>query len=134
MWTCGVCGREFKKKNQSHYCKSINTIEAYIRLFSPEDQKMLKEIHEIIKKAAPEAEEKISWKMPTFVQNGNLVHFAMHKKHIGFYVGATTVKAFENELTNFKFSKGTIQLPKNQPLPHKLIKAIVLFNVEKNTQ
>ncbi|WP_242694790.1 iron chaperone [Pseudogracilibacillus auburnensis] len=132
MWTCSMCGREFKKKNQSHYCRSINSIDEYIVLYSPTEQAKLKELREMIKNIAPYAEEKISWKMPTFVQNGNLVHFAMHQNHIGFYVGASTVKAFENQLAYYTFSKGTIQFPKNEPLPYQLIKEMILFNIEKN--
>lgn len=70
--------------------------------------------------------------MPTFFQNGNLIHFAMHKNHLGLYVGSTAVKAFENELSNLQCVKGTIQLPKDQLLPQALIEKIVQFNIEKN--
>lgn len=81
MWTCTLCGREFKRKNQSHYCKSVNTIEEYIAQFSNKEQVKLQELRKIIKNIASEAEEKISWKMPTYFQNGNLVHFAMQKPY-----------------------------------------------------
>lgn len=134
MWRCEVCGREFKNKNQSHSCKSIHTIDEYIAQFSPNDQKKLQELRDIINNTAPVAEEKISWKMPTFFQNKNLVHFAMHKNHIGFYVGPTAVEAFKNELSNFYFFKGTIQLPNDQPLPHQLIKRIVQFKIAMHTK
>ena len=134
MWTCEVCGREFKNKNQSHSCKKANTIDEYIAQFSPNDQIKLKELRATINKTGPEAEEKISWGMPTFVQNGNLVHFAMHKHHIGFYVGATAVEHFKSELSKYHCHKGTIQLPVDQPLPYKLIEAIVQFKVEKNSK
>lgn len=134
MWRCEICGREFKNKNQSHSCKAINTIDEYIAQFSLDDQKKLNELREIITKTAPEVEEKISWKMPTFFQNKNLVHFAMHKNHIGFYVGPTAVEAFETKLANFHFFKGTIQLPKDQPLPEKLIQEIVRFKIEMHAK
>jgi len=132
MWTCTICGRDFKRKNQSHYCKSVNTIDAYITQFSKNEQAKLHELHNMIKNAASNMEEKISWKMPTFIQKGNVIHFAMHKNHIGLYVGSTTVKAFENELSSYQYAKGTIQLSKDQPLPQDLIEKIVHYNVEKN--
>lgn len=132
MWTCTVCGREFKRENQSHYCKSVNTIDEYIAQFSQQEQKKLQELRKMIKNISTKAEEKMSWKMPTFSQKGNVVHFAMHKNHIGFYVGSTAIKAFEDELANYKYAKGTIQLPKDQPLPKDLIEKIVQFNIEKN--
>ena len=134
MWKCEICSREFKNKNQPHSCKTIHTIDAYIALFPPKDQTRLKELREIINTAAPEAEEIIRWKMPTFFQNKNLVHFAMHKNHIGFYVGPTAVEFFENELSNFDFFKGTIQFSNNKPLPYKLIKAIVHFKIEMHAK
>lgn len=81
MWTCDICGRDFKNKNQSHSCKKIHTIDEYIAQFSSEQQSKLIELREIINEMAPEAKEKISWNMPTFAQNGgNLVHFASQKK------------------------------------------------------
>lgn len=134
MWTCKLCGREFKNQNQSHSCKSVSTIDEYIAQFSPDERKQLKELRGIINKTAPLAEEKISWNMPTFFQNKNLVHFAMHKNHIGFHVGPTAVDKFESELVDFHYSKGTIRLPIDQPLPHKLIKDIVQFKVERHAE
>lgn len=132
MWTCELCGREFKNKNQSHSCQSVSTIDAYIAQYSPDEQKKLQELRDIINQTAPLAEEKISWNMPTFFQNRNLVHFAMHKSHIGFYVGPTAVEIFENELVGFHYNKGTIRLPINEPLPQKLIQEIVQFKVKRH--
>lgn len=132
MWTCDICGRTFKNTNQSHYCKTINTIDEYITLFSPEQQNKLIRLRSIIHETAPKAEETISWNMPTFVQNGNLVHFAMHKHHIGFHVGTSTVQSFKERLSDFHYSNGTIRLPNDQPLPEALIKAIVRFRVKRN--
>lgn len=133
VWTCDVCDREFKNKNQSHSCKSIHTIDEYITLFSSEQQSKLIELREIINKTAPKAKETIRWNMPTFTQNGNLVHFAMQKNHIGFHVGASTVQTFEDELLNYHSSKGTIHLPNDQLLPRELIQAIVRYRVARNT-
>lgn len=130
MWRCEICGREFKNKNQSHSCKSFRTIDEYIAQFSPHDQNKLQVLRELINKLAPEAVEKMSWNMPTFFQYNNLVHFVMQKNHIGFHVGPTAVKAFENELLNFHFNKGTIHLPNDQAFPHQLIEKIVQSKVE----
>ena len=134
MWTCELCGREFKNKNQSHSCQSVSTIDEYIAQYSPDEQKKLQELRGIINQTAPLAKEKISWNMPTFFQNRNLVHFAMHKSHIGFYVGPTAVEIFENELTDFHYNKGTIRLPINEPLPNKLIQEIVRFKVKRHVE
>ncbi len=110
-----------------------NVIDDYISGFSPEIQAKLCEIREIIKAAAPDATEKISWQMPTFYQNGNLVHFAAHKTHIGFYPGASGVDHFSQKLEGYNFSKGAIQFPFSSPLPKKLIRDIVAFRVKENT-
>lgn len=133
MWICTVCGREFKRKNQSHFCKMVETIDEYIAQFPQKEQAQLYELQKILKDAGPDLEEKISWKMPTFFQNGNVIHFAMHKNHLGLYVGSSTVKAFEAELANYHYDKGTIKLSKDQLLPQNLIEKIVLFNIEKNS-
>ncbi|AOV07562.1 iron chaperone [Sporosarcina ureilytica] len=133
MWTCPICGRDFKRRNQSHSCKTVYSIDEYIAQFPETEQTHLQELRTIIREAAPEATEKISWNMPTFVQNGNLVHFAMHQNHIGFHVGAPTVTAFEEKLAGFHYAKGTIHLPHAQPLPNDLIQAIVQFNIERKT-
>lgn len=89
-------------------------------------------LRKVIKEAAPEAKEKISYQMPTFALHGNLVHFAAYKNHIGFYPGANGVATFIKELANYKLSKGTIQFPINQSLPFELISKIVQFKVAEN--
>lgn len=132
VWICDICDRTFRNKNQSHSCKSIHTIDEYITLFSSEQQSKLIELREVINETAPEAKEKISWNIPTFTQNWNLVHFALQNNHIGFHVGASTVQSFKDKLSNFHYSKGTIHLPNNQPLPRELIQAIVQYRVERN--
>lgn len=111
----------------------MDEIEAYISQFSQEQQIKLREIRAIIKEAAPQAREKISWKMPTFYLNGNLVHFAMQKAHVGFYPGASGVEYFESQLGEYKHSKGAIQFPMSKQLPKELIEKIVKFRVEENT-
>lgn len=111
----------------------MNVIDEYILQYPPEKQEKLHEIRQVIKEAAPEAQEKISWRMPTFYLNGNLVHFAMHKAHIGFYPGASGVEHFQNKLDGYQHSKGAIQFPLSEPLPRELITEIVRFRIKENS-
>src|SRR5690606_38723786 len=84
----------------------------------------------IIQKYVPkETLEKISYGMPTFYYNGNLIHFAMHKNHLGLYPGTGAINHFKDQLQAYKTSKGTVQFPLNQPLPEKLIAGIIAYNV-----
>jgi uncharacterized protein YdhG (YjbR/CyaY superfamily) len=110
----------------------FTNIDEYIATFPEETQKALKEMRAIIKAAAPKATEKISYQMPTFYLNGNLVYFAAWKSHIGFYPVTSGIKAFENELASYEVSKGTIKFPLGKPLPRKLITKMVKFRVEEN--
>lgn len=112
--------------------KNIANIDEYIAQFTEDIQEKLKLIRHIIRTVEPELIEKISYKMPTFYLNGNLVHFAAYKKHIGFYPTPSGVAAFEKELSAYKTSKGAIQFPIDQPLPVELIEAIVRFRVDEN--
>jgi len=89
-------------------------------------------LRNVIKESAPDASEKISWEMPTFVLHGNLVHFAACKNHIGFYPTPSGIDAFEQELVEYKTSKGSIHFPIEKPLPYELISKIVKFRVAEN--
>ena len=109
-----------------------DSIDEYIRQFPPEIKEILARLREIIKESAPDAAEKISWQMPTFVYHGNLIHFAAHKNHIGLYPGSDVIEAFEEKLSEYKTSKGAIQFPFNKPLPDELIREIVRFRVVEN--
>lgn len=102
----------------------------YIRSQGENVQEKLFQIYQIIKKAAPQASEKLSWAMPTFYLKGNLVHFAAHKNHIGLYPGAEAIVEFKKELEGYETSKGAIQLPYKDPLPKELITKIVKYRVE----
>jgi uncharacterized protein YdhG (YjbR/CyaY superfamily) len=95
-------------------------------------QDKLKELRAAIKKAAPESEEKISYQMPAFAFHGILVYYAAYKNHIGFYPTASGIEIFKTELSGFKFSKGAIQFPIDEPLPLELISKIVKFRVKEN--
>ena len=110
----------------------FNSIDEYIATFPQDIQKILKELRATIKAAAPDAEEKISYQMPTFFLNGNLVHFAAFKKHIGFYPTPSGIEAFQKELSVYDGAKGSVQFPLDIPMPLKLISRIVKFRVAEN--
>ncbi len=112
----------------------IKTIDKYIEGFPKETQVLLNKIRAIISKAAPKATETISYGIPTFVLDKNLVHFGAYKTHIGFYPGAAGVEAFTKKLSAYKFSKGAIQFPLDKPLPVGLITQIVKFRVLQNME
>ncbi|MCH1913471.1 DUF1801 domain-containing protein [Leptospira noguchii] len=113
---------------------NFKNIDEYINLFPKDVQDKLRKLRSTIRKAAPNAEEKISYQMPAFVLNGNLVYFAAYKKHIGFYPTSSGIKKFQTELTKYKTTKGAIQFPMDQPLPLKLIAKIVKYRIKENTQ
>ena len=110
----------------------FSTIDEYIAQFPQDLQRILQELRVTIRAAAPDASEKISYQMPTFFLNGNLVHFAVQKKHIGFYPAPSGIAAFQQELTAYKSSKGAVQFPIDQPLPLDLVRRIVEFRVAEN--
>lgn len=111
---------------------SFQDIDEYIATFPKETQKILMEIRDTIKAAAPTAEEKISYQMPTFFLNGNLIHFAAFKNHIGIYPTPSGTEAFKKQLSKYQGSKGSVRLPIDEPIPLKLISQIVKFRVAEN--
>ena len=112
--------------------KGSNPIDVYIAGFPADVQIKLLELRNTIKEAAPDAVEKISYQMPTFFQNGNLVHFAAFKKHIGFYPAPSGIEKYQEELVIYKTSKGAIQFPIDQEIPLELVKEIVKFRLKEN--
>lgn len=110
----------------------FSTIDEYIDTFPESTRKILQEVRATIRAAAPQAEEKISYQMPTFFLNGNLVHFAAFKNHIGFYPAPQGIEEFKDELSQYKGAKGSVQFPIDKPMPLDLIRRIVLFRVEGN--
>jgi uncharacterized protein YdhG (YjbR/CyaY superfamily) len=112
--------------------KQFKTIDEYIFAFPKDIQQILQEIRETIHEAAPNAEEAISYQIPTFKQNGNLVHFAAWKNHIGFYPTPSATKEFEKELSKYHCAKGSVQFPLDEPMPLRLITKIVKFRLKKN--
>ena len=107
-------------------------IDKYISGFDGTLFKKLKSLVETIRKAAPGAEETIGYGIPTFKLEGNLVHFAAFKNHIGFYPGADGISAFSDELSVFKGAKGSVQFPHDAPLPLTLVSRIVKYRVKQN--
>jgi uncharacterized protein YdhG (YjbR/CyaY superfamily) len=112
--------------------KQINTVDDYIGTFPKDVTKLLEKIRTTIKKSAPKAEEKISWQMPAYFQNGILMLYAAHTHHIGLYALPGAIKAFKKELKEYEVSKGTIQFPFNRPLPLGLIGKIAKYRVKEN--
>lgn len=112
----------------------MESIDEYIAQFEPAIQERLQAMRDAIRRAAPDAKEKISYGMPTFALHGNLVHFAAMKHHIGFYPGASGVETFRNKLADLGTSKGAIRFPLDQPLPLDLVDEIVRYRVLGNTK
>ncbi|MDX1943092.1 MAG: DUF1801 domain-containing protein [Saprospiraceae bacterium] len=111
---------------------TATTIDEYIATFSEDIQAILQQIRATIKAAAPDAEETISYAMPTFKQNGVLAHFGAFKQHIGFYATPSGNEAFQKELSKYKTGKGSIQFPLDKPMPLDLIRQMVAFKVAEN--
>lgn len=111
---------------------NAETIDEYIATFPPKVRTRLKAMRATIRKHAPEAVEKISYRIPTFYLNGNLVHFAAYEHHVGFYPGAAGVAKFRDAVKGYKSAKGSVQFPHDEPLPLDLVAEIVKFRVEQN--
>ncbi len=112
----------------------IKTIDQYIASQPDDVAAILEKVRATIRKVVPEAEETIGYGIPTFKLNGNLVHFAGYKNHIGFYPGASGVEVFANEIKQHNTSKGTIQFQLNEPIPYDLIAKITTFRVQQNLE
>lgn len=115
-----------------HHKGGFRSIDEYIATFPEDIQALLEAVRATIKAAAPGAEERISYQMPTFVQSGNVVHFAALKNHIGFYPTSSGIEAFKDELSMYEGTKGSVKFPIDQPLPMELISKIVRFRVAEN--
>lgn len=107
-------------------------IDQYIAMFPKDVRTRLTDIRKVIRTAAPDAEEAIKYQMPTFVLNGNLVHFAAFAHHIGFYPAPMGIEKFKQELSQFKGAKGSVQFPLDRPVPLDLIARIVAYRVQQN--
>jgi len=114
--------------------KTPKDIDEYIAGFPKDVQKILNKIRSTIKKAAPKAEEAITYQIPTFRLNGNLIHFAAYKNHIGLYPAPRAVEKFKKELARYGAGKGTLRFPLDEPIPYDLITKIVEFRAKQNLE
>lgn len=112
--------------------KQAKNIDEYIADFPDDVQASLQTIRKAIQKAAPQAAEDIKYGIPTFILNGNLVHFGGYKSHVGFYPAPMGIEAFEKETEPYRAGKGTLQFPLDKPMPLELIEKIVKYRVEQN--
>lgn len=109
-------------------------VDDYISRFPPDIAAILQKVRETIRTAAPEAEEAIKYQLPTFVYNGNLVHFGGFKTHVGFYPTPSGINAFKKELSKYKGAKGSVQFPIDKPIPYSLIAKIVKYRLKENSR
>ena len=112
----------------------LATVDDYIAGFSPEVQEILEEVRKTIRAAAPDATETVSYGIPTFKLNSNLVHFAAFKNHIGFYPAPSGIARFKKELAGYESAKGSVRFPLSSPIPLTLIAKIVKFRVKENLE
>ena len=110
------------------------TIQEYIHTQDSTIQPRLTAIYDTIRTAIPDAQERLSWGMPTFWKGRNIIHFAPAKKHIGLYPGPEAVEAFADQLSGYKTSKGAIQLPNSKELPLELIAEIARWSYDNNSK
>ena len=114
--------------------ENVNLIDQYIAGFLPATQVLLNRLRSAIKQSAPEAQEAIKYGIPTFILQGNLVHFAAYKNHIGFYPTPAVIIHFSTQLSDYVTSKGAIQFPIDKPIPLSLIHTMVTFRVQEQLQ
>lgn len=108
---------------------TFTTVEEYILCYEGEVRTRMETLRKLILSSHPDITEKISWKMPTFVLNGNLVHFSAQKKHLGFHPAPEAIETFADRLTDYPHSKGTIQLPYSMPMPYELLQDIIEYRI-----
>jgi uncharacterized protein YdhG (YjbR/CyaY superfamily) len=109
-------------------------IDEYIAVLPEEVKTIMETVRKVIHEAAPDAVETMSYQIPTFDLQGNLVHFAAFRNHIGFYPTPSGMEAFREELSAYKGSKGSVQFPLDQPIPYDLITRIVKYRVQENLE
>ena len=131
MWKCPKCGREFSRQEQQHYCGKPRTIDEYIEAQDEAVQPRLREIRAVIRSAIPEAQERLSWSMPTFWRGRNILHFAASKKHLGLYPGGEATTVFADALKDYDVSKGTVRISWDRALPVELVQRIARWCYEE---
>jgi uncharacterized protein YdhG (YjbR/CyaY superfamily) len=131
MWQCPKCEREFETENQDHNCvKAPTPIDDYIEAQPEEIQPLLNQVRDKIRSVLPDAEERISWRMPTFRKEHNIIHFAAYKNHMGLYPGSEAIVHFSDRLKEYKTSKGAIQFQYDTEIPLELIGEITRWCYE----
>lgn len=111
---------------------TIQTMDSYISQFSDVQQERMQEVRSFILSLCPQAIEKIAWDMPTFYYYGNLIHFAQNKNHLGIYPGEHGVSMFIEKLSGYTYTKGSIHIPNNKPIPFDLLREIIIFRIDEN--
>ena len=114
--------------------RQLRTIDEYIAGFPEHVRDILEKLRRVIREAAPRAEEAMRYGIPTFRLNGNLVHFAAFRHHIGFYPTPSAIEAFKEELSSYKQAKGSVQFPIDAPIPYDLVRKIVQYRVEESQE
>lgn len=114
--------------------RTYATVDEYIKTFPASVRSILEKVRQTIKQAAPQAEEVISYGIPTFKLNGNLVHFGGAKNHVGFYPGPGAIEEFKADISNYQSSKGTVQFQLDEPIPYDLIKKITEYRVKQTLE
>ncbi|WP_461788340.1 iron chaperone [Pedobacter sp.] len=112
--------------------EKVQSVDEYISAFPADVQHVLQRLRAQLLQLVPQAKEKIGYGIPTLTLNGNLIHFAAYKNHIGLYPGSKAIAYFEEELQNYHTSKGTVQFPLHEPIPMHLVEKIVTFCVKQN--
>ena len=131
MWKCPKCGREFSRQEQQHYCGKPQTVDEYIDAQDASVRPKLREVRAIIRAAIPEAQERMSWSMPTFWRGRNIIHFAASKRHLGLYPGGEATTVFADALKDYDVSKGTIRILWDRELSVELIQKIAKWCYEE---
>ncbi|MDE7260808.1 MAG: DUF1801 domain-containing protein [Oscillospiraceae bacterium] len=135
MWECPKCGRQFSRNNQNHFCGAApTTVEEYIAAQPESVRPILIELRDAIRAAIPDAEECISWSMPTWRGKRNIIHFAANKRHIGLYPGDEAVAFFRDRLDGYETSKGVVRFPIGQPIPYGLAAEIAAWCYRQDAQ
>ena len=126
MWTCPKCGREFKRRNQGHYCgKAPENVDEYISLQEEKAQNHLNLLRKTILECIQDVNEKIAWSMPTYTKNGYSISFSTCKNHINLYIDAAVLEMYRNELADFERKKNALYLPYDKEILTDVIKCLV---------
>lgn len=130
IWRALFCGIILAMP--THMSNPATSVDEFIAQFPADVQLKLQSVRQTIQHAAPDAQEKISYGIPTFSLNGNLVHFSAYQHHLGFYPGAQAIVDFAKDLQPYETSKGTVKFPLDKPIPLDLIKKITVYRVQAN--